>query len=105
MACGTRFLSIMDGMRLKQPALSWICSPFERVCLFWPCSGAMRPQGRSMLMASRCQRRRLPKEVKVNEGSPDRLEFRDPYQITWKISVPGNEFRMSDDWADRWLRL
>lgn len=47
----------------------------------------------------------LPKEVKVNEGSPDRLEFRDPYQITWQISAPGNEFRTSGDWANRWLGL
>jgi catechol 2,3-dioxygenase-like lactoylglutathione lyase family enzyme len=50
-------------------------------------------------------RAQLPKDVQVNEGSPDSLEFRDPYQITWQISAPGNEFRTSGDWANRWLKL
>lgn len=50
-------------------------------------------------------RARLPNGVQVDEGSPDSLEFRDPYQITWQISTPGNEFRTSGDWANRWLKL
>ena len=50
-------------------------------------------------------RTRLPKDVHVEEDSPDSLEFRDPYQITWQITAPGNEFRTSGDWANRWLKL
>jgi catechol 2,3-dioxygenase-like lactoylglutathione lyase family enzyme len=50
-------------------------------------------------------RTRLPKDVQVDKDSPDSLEFRDPYQITWQITTPGNEFRTSGDWANRWLKL
>ncbi len=50
-------------------------------------------------------RARVPKETPVSEGAPDSLEFRDPYQITWQISVPGGQFRTAGEFADRWLKL
>ena len=50
-------------------------------------------------------RGRLPADVEVFEDSADRLAFRDRYQITWQISVPGNEFRTAGDFANRWIRL
>jgi catechol 2,3-dioxygenase-like lactoylglutathione lyase family enzyme len=50
-------------------------------------------------------RARMPEGVFDRGGSPDRLEFRDPWQITWQISLPGNVFRTAGDWADRWLEL
>ena len=50
-------------------------------------------------------RARLPQEAQVSEDAPDGLEFRDPYQIIWQISVPGVEFRTSGDFANRWLQL
>ena len=50
-------------------------------------------------------RARLPEEAQVSEDAPDRLEFRDPYQITWQISLPGSEFRTAGDFANRWLKL
>ena len=50
-------------------------------------------------------RARLPKEAEVSDAGPDHLEFRDPYQIVWQISVPGVEFRTSGDFANRWLKL
>ncbi|MBI3738694.1 MAG: hypothetical protein HY258_06580 [Chloroflexi bacterium] len=48
-------------------------------------------------------RARLPEEAQVSEDAPDYLEFRDPYQITWQISVPGVDFRTAGDFANRWL--
>jgi hypothetical protein len=48
---------------------------------------------------------RLPDGTPVGEAAPDRLEFRDPYQITWQISLPGEEFRTAGDYAGRWLKL
>jgi catechol 2,3-dioxygenase-like lactoylglutathione lyase family enzyme len=50
-------------------------------------------------------RTRLPEGVSAPGGSPDHLEFRDPWQITWQISVPGTSFRTAGDWANRWLEL
>ncbi len=50
-------------------------------------------------------RARLPADTQISEDAPDRLEFRDPYQIMWQISVPGNEFRTAGDFAKRWLKL
>jgi catechol 2,3-dioxygenase-like lactoylglutathione lyase family enzyme len=50
-------------------------------------------------------RARLPEGTQVSEDAPDYLEFRDPYQIVWQISVPGDEFRTSGDFANRWLKL
>jgi len=41
----------------------------------------------------------------VETDEPDSLEFRDPYRISWQISVPENEFRTAGDFADRWLEL
>ena len=49
-------------------------------------------------------RSRLPASTRVDTDQPDRLEFRDPYQITWQISS-GDEFRTAGDWAGRWLEL
>jgi catechol 2,3-dioxygenase-like lactoylglutathione lyase family enzyme len=37
------------------------------------------------------------------EEGPGSLTFRDPYQITWQISVPGSKFRSAGNFADRWL--
>ncbi len=48
---------------------------------------------------------RLPEGTQVSEDAPDRLEFRDPYQIVWQISVPGDDFRTAGDFANRWLKL
>jgi catechol 2,3-dioxygenase-like lactoylglutathione lyase family enzyme len=50
-------------------------------------------------------RSRLSSNAMVWTDKPDKLEFRDPYQIIWQISVPGNEFRTAGDFADRWLEL
>ena len=50
-------------------------------------------------------RARLPEDTQVSEAALDRLEFRDPYQIMWQISVPGDEFRTAGDFASRWLKL
>ncbi len=50
-------------------------------------------------------RARLPEAAQVSEDAPDRLEFRDPYQIMWQISVPGDVFRTAGDFANRWLKL
>lgn len=50
-------------------------------------------------------RARLEKDTTITEEGPAHLAFIDPYQITWQISVPGNEFRTSGDFADRWLKL
>jgi catechol 2,3-dioxygenase-like lactoylglutathione lyase family enzyme len=50
-------------------------------------------------------RAHLPNGVQIDGGSPDSLEFRDSYQITWQISTPGDKFRTSGDWANQWLKL
>jgi catechol 2,3-dioxygenase-like lactoylglutathione lyase family enzyme len=50
-------------------------------------------------------RARLPEGMPARGGSPDHLEFRDPWQITWQISLPGTTFRTTGDWANRWLEL
>lgn len=50
-------------------------------------------------------RARLEEDTTITEEGPAHLAFIDPYQITWQISVPGNEFRTSGDFADRWLKL
>jgi len=49
-------------------------------------------------------RSRLPKGAEVVADAPDYLEFHDPYQITWQISVR-DEFRTSGDFANRWLKF
>jgi catechol 2,3-dioxygenase-like lactoylglutathione lyase family enzyme len=50
-------------------------------------------------------RARLPNGASIGNDAPDRLEFQDPYQITWQISLPGDEFRTAGDFAGRWLKL
>ncbi len=50
-------------------------------------------------------RARLPNGTPVSGTAPDRLEFQDPYQITWQISLPGSDFRTTGDFAGRWLKL
>jgi hypothetical protein len=50
-------------------------------------------------------RSRLSPDAEVGTDASDNLEFRDPYQIIWQISVPGNEFRTAGDFAGRWLEL
>jgi catechol 2,3-dioxygenase-like lactoylglutathione lyase family enzyme len=49
-------------------------------------------------------RSQLPAGSEVDTDEPQRLEFRDPYQITWQIS-PGGDFRTAGDFANRWLEL
>jgi len=50
-------------------------------------------------------RARLPGDTQVSEDWPDRLEFRDPYEIVWQLSVPGKAFRTAGDFAGRWLEF
>ena len=50
-------------------------------------------------------RSRLPSNTQVGMDGPNSLEFRDPYQIIWQISIQGNKFRTAGDFAGRWLEL
>ena len=50
-------------------------------------------------------RLRLTEDVEILEEGPASLSFRDPYQIIWQISVPGDEFRTAGDFANRWLQV
>jgi catechol 2,3-dioxygenase-like lactoylglutathione lyase family enzyme len=50
-------------------------------------------------------RARLPEGTPASYDAPDRLEFQDPYRITWQISLPGEDFRTAGDFAGRWLKL
>jgi len=50
-------------------------------------------------------RGRLPRDAEVLEDGSNSLVFRDPYQITWQISVPGTEFSTAGDFADRWIKF
>lgn len=45
---------------------------------------------------------RLSPDIKIEEFRPDRLEFLDPYHITWQIAVE-TTFRTAGDFANRWL--
>jgi catechol 2,3-dioxygenase-like lactoylglutathione lyase family enzyme len=45
---------------------------------------------------------RLAPDIKIEEFQPDRLEFLDPYRITWQIAVEST-FRTAGDFANRWL--
>ena len=47
----------------------------------------------------------LPANAEVLEDSAGSLAFRDPYQITWQISAPGDEFRTAGEFAGRWIQL
>ena len=50
-------------------------------------------------------RARLGEDAQITEEGPAHISFIDPYQINWQISGPGNEFRTSGDFADRWIQL
>jgi catechol 2,3-dioxygenase-like lactoylglutathione lyase family enzyme len=50
-------------------------------------------------------RSRLPADAEVDADLPDNLVFRDPYQIIWQISVPGDEFQTAGKFAGRWLKI
>ncbi len=50
-------------------------------------------------------RQRLPPDVLLLEDEPDRLVFRDRYQIMWQIARPGTAFRTAGDLANRWLPI
>ncbi len=45
---------------------------------------------------------RLSPDIKIEEFQADRLEFLDPYHITWQIAVEPT-FRTAGDFANRWL--
>jgi len=47
---------------------------------------------------------KLPPEIKIDIQQADRLEFMDPYHITWQIAVD-QVFRTSGDFANRWLDI
>lgn len=48
---------------------------------------------------------RLPEDAEMSDNGPNYLEFRDPFQIVWQISVPESEFRTSGHSANRWLKF
>ncbi len=50
-------------------------------------------------------RARLPEGTVVLEDSAGALVFRDPYQIMWQLSHPGDEFSTSGVFANRWIQL
>jgi catechol 2,3-dioxygenase-like lactoylglutathione lyase family enzyme len=45
---------------------------------------------------------RLQSDIKIEVFQRDRLEFIDPYQITWQIAVEPT-FRTPGDFANRWI--
>jgi catechol 2,3-dioxygenase-like lactoylglutathione lyase family enzyme len=47
---------------------------------------------------------RLQTGVEIEVFQPDRLEFVDPYHITWQIAVEPT-FRTAGDFADRWIAI
>jgi catechol 2,3-dioxygenase-like lactoylglutathione lyase family enzyme len=47
---------------------------------------------------------RLQTEIKIEVIQPDRLEFIDPYHITWQIAVDPT-FRTAGDSANRWINI
>ena len=48
--------------------------------------------------------RKLPPGTKIDVYQYDRLEFVDPYHITWQIAVD-SEFRTAGDFAGRWINM
>ena len=46
----------------------------------------------------------LQTDIKIEVFQPDRLEFIDPYHITWQIAVEPT-FRTAGDFADRWINI
>ena len=47
---------------------------------------------------------KLPPETQIDVYQTDRLEFVDPYLITWQIAVDP-VFRTAGDFANRWLSI
>jgi len=47
---------------------------------------------------------RLRSDIKIELYQPDRLEFIDPYTITWQIAVKPT-FRTAGDFANRWITI
>lgn len=47
---------------------------------------------------------KLQSDLKVEVFQRDRLEFIDPYQITWQIAVEPT-FRTAGDFANRWIAI
>jgi catechol 2,3-dioxygenase-like lactoylglutathione lyase family enzyme len=47
---------------------------------------------------------KLQTDIKIEVYQPDRLEFIDPYQITWQIAVEPT-FRTPGDFANRWIEI
>ena len=47
---------------------------------------------------------RLPPGIVMEEFQPGRLEFFDPYNITWQIAIKPT-FRTAGDFAKRWLDI
>ena len=47
---------------------------------------------------------RLQPDIKIEVFQPDRLEFIDPYHITWQIAVDPT-FRTAGDFANRWINI
>lgn len=47
---------------------------------------------------------KLQTDITIEVFQPDRLEFIDPYHITWQIGVKPI-FRTSGDFANRWMTL
>ena len=45
---------------------------------------------------------KLQTDIKIEVFQPDRLEFIDPYHITWQIAVEPT-FRTAGDFANRWI--
>lgn len=50
-------------------------------------------------------RGRLPAGTNIFEDSSNSLAFRDPFHVTWQISVPGREFGTAGDFAGRWIKI
>jgi len=50
-------------------------------------------------------RKRLSNDTELVNDKPEKLVFRDPYQIMWQISVPGDEFKTTGDISGRWIDL
>jgi len=47
---------------------------------------------------------RLQTDIEIEVYQPDRLEFIDPYCITWQIAVEPT-FRTAGDFANRWMSI
>lgn len=48
--------------------------------------------------------RKLQPDIRIDVFQPERLEFTDPYSITWQIAVKPT-FRTAGDFADRWIAI